>query len=734
MIITEPNGRNFHLLTERTLYSIAIREDGKPLHVYWGPRPAGSVVPPAFRERLRLDSNFASQDDQTEHAELVTYGDVAVHGVSLKANVCCSDGFALRDCRLRFREAQVTEDSEPGYVPTHGQDVRNPIRRETLKLILEDELSGLVVVLCYRVVVEQDLVERYLELTNSGDGTVSFDILKFGTVCFPAGCTELTSLTGRCSREFEQERQVLRTGDTMIGSHGLIVGHDTNPAFLLNRPGQAWEESGTVYFGALAWSGNSELHWERLGSDEIFLHAGYHPFDFELTLAPGESHCTPALILGCCTDGWGGASRRMHRLLRDERQPVQKDRSFLRPVLYNGWEAAYFDIREDDQMLLAEKAAAIGIELFCLDDGWFGSRRHDRAGLGDWFPAPELFPNGLKPLADHVHKLGMQFGLWVEPEMVNLDSDLYRAHPDWVLHVPGRPRRESRSQLILDFGRDEVCDYIANALDQLVRENDVDFFKWDMNRRPSETGSVAGRAIWQRHSERLYEIIDKLRADHPHLTLQSCASGGGRIDAGILGRIEQTWVSDNTDALDRIRIQEGFSLFYPARAMECWVSEYDNPQTGRKWPLSMRFDVAMRGNLGIASNLNKLSGEELAEHSLYIRFYKTIRPVVQLGDLYRLFRVEENGASVVEYALPDRSEAVVSVARAWMPLSRYLPPCPLRGLDDAAEYAIFNHCGDEIDRRSGFELVTRGMELNSFYESPWHTKSIFTATYHLRKV
>ena len=349
------------------------------------------------------------------------------------------------------------------------------------------------------------------------------------------------------------------------------------------------------------------------------------------------------------------------------------------------------------------------MELFCLDDGWFGGRRFDVAGLGDWTVSPDVFPNGLEPLIAEVNRLGMAFGLWVEPEMVNPDSDLYRAHPDWVLHFPGRPRTEARCQLILDFGREEVVAYIFNALDSLLAQYNIAFLKWDMNRSASEPGSVVGKAIWQAHVTGVYGIIDRLRANYPHLTIESCSGGGGRIDLGILGRTDQVWTSDNTDALDRIRIQEGFSLAYPARVMEAWVTHEKNHQTGRFHELSTRFDVAMRGALGIGASLNALSDSELKDYASYITFYKRIRHIVQGGELYRLERLEETDASTILYVLPDGSEAVYSVVVHSHKLGQFRRMVPLKGLISSATYEVLDRYEKVRLTATGYELMVQGI-------------------------
>jgi alpha-galactosidase len=291
--------------------------------------------------------------------------------------------------------------------------------------------------------------------------------------------------------------------------------------------------------------------------------------------------------------------------------------------------------------------------------------------------------------------------------MVNPDSDLYRAHPDWVLHYPGRPRTEIRHQLILDFGRPEVVEYIWQLLDRLVRDHDISFLKWYMNRQATEPGSVAGEEIWWRHVKGLYGIMDRLRADHPKLEIQSCSGGGGRIDLGILQRTDQAWTSDNTDSYDRVLIQDGFSLAYPARAMEAWVTHEKNHQTGRVATLDMRFDVAMRGALGIGTSLNELSGEELDHYARKIAFYKRLRPIVQDGDLYRL--TSERGRSTWLTVMPDGSRAVYSMVVIEQLLGMYRAPDRLPGLVSESVYSVTDESGTLLGRWTGFQLATVGL-------------------------
>ena len=716
MIHFNSETRAFNLLLDNSYYAFRVDGADRLVHIGWGPlHGAPALISGAVVER---EYDVASFEQQLRRDELVAYGDTSYHEVALK--VCFNQlpaimlpsedaHLPIRDVRLRYTGHEIVTDAQPGLAPAHGLPTLINTPRETLRVFLDDPAQPFRVTLCYRLMPEHDIIERWCELENHGMAAVDIEACAFATVHVPNGVSEMTSVTGTWAREFTLQRERLPHGLRILESRTLQTSHAANPFFFLNRPGQAWEESGTVYFGLLAYSGSWRIAVDHLPTLDVRVHGGYNPADFALRLHPGERHVTPAMVCGVSANGWGGASRRVHAFTRERISPRPPRDSAYRPVLYNSWEATYFDLSVAGQTELARKAASIGVELFCVDDGWFGARRNDFAGLGDWVVSPAVFPDGLGPLISEVKRLGMKFGLWVEPEMVNPDSDLYRAHPDWVLHFPGRPRSEARNQLILDYGRPEVAAYIYEALDKLLSEYAIDFIKWDMNRNATEPGSPAGKGVWRAHVEGVYGLMDRLRQTHPGADIQSCSGGGGRIDLGILGRTDQVWTSDNTDALDRIRIQEGYSLAYPARCMEAWVTHAHNHQTGRDNALSTRFDVAMRGALGIGASLNQLDAAELAEYASYIAFYKRIRHVIQDGELYRLQRLEEFGASVIEYILPDGSEAVYSVAVRDSMVGLLRPAAQLCGLNPTATYTVIDRSDRELLRATGHELMALGI-------------------------
>ena len=386
----------------------------------------------------------------------------------------------------------------------------------------------------------------------------------------------------------------------------------------------------------------------------------------------------------------------------------------LRPVLYNSWEATGFDVNEADQEALAEKAASIGVERFVMDDGWFGQRKDDHAGLGDWYVNPQKFPHGLKPLIDKVHSLGMDFGLWVEPEMVNPDSDLYRKHPDWVLNFPGRPRTEGRHQLVLNLARPDVRAYVYGFLDKLLSENDIAFLKWDYNRNWSEPGWPAAplaeqKEVYVKYVENLYSILAELREKHPHVEIESCSGGGARVDLGILRYTDEVWPSDNTDPFDRLSIQDGFTYAYSPGLMMAWVTDSPNWMNNRSTSLEYRFLSSMQGSLGIGANLNKWTPEDFATAKKLVAEYKAVRATVQDGALYRLISpLGGSEYSVTESVARDGHEAVVFAflhsSQQGKPLSSALPARTRSGC--RLQHSCAGRQAHRFDRVSGPAVIT----------------------------
>lgn len=588
------------------------------------------------------------------------------------------------------------------------------IQGDELEIRMKDISYNLEVALRYKV-YGQGVIRKHAVITNRTGAGLTLESAQSGTLSLEAAeGYRLTYLYGRWAGETQMVEEEIHPGVKVMESRRGNTSHQANPWFAIDGPKRATETEGRVWFGALGWSGNWRIAVEQNPHWQVRVTAGLNTFDFSHPLASGASLETPPFYVGYSGEGFGGASRALHRFEREFILPGGLQAK-PRPVLYNSWEATTFNVDEAGQTALAKKAAALGVERFVMDDGWFGARNDDHAGLGDWTVNPKKFPNGLKGLIDSVKGLGMDFGLWVEPEMVNPNSDLYRAHPDWAMHFPGRPRTEARNQLILNMARNDVKEHVFGVLDKLVTENDIAFFKWDMNRNASQPGwpeapPAEQKKFWMEYTKNVYEIIDRLRAKHPKLEIESCSGGGGRIDLGILRRVEEVWTSDNTDALDRLRIQEGFSQAYTPQTMMAWTTDVPN-FNGRSTPLRFRFIVAMQGALGIGNNLNHWTEADTALAKKMIGWYKGVRAVVQQGDLYRLASPRDpSGFAATEYVAPGRGEAVVFATLHSQQYGRGVEPLRLRGLDPQAVYAVTDIDGRATEM-SGAALMERGLPL-----------------------
>ncbi|MEV7085105.1 alpha-galactosidase [Streptomyces sp. NPDC093085] len=612
--------RTFLLTTPATSYALRIGADDAPHHLHWGPRlTLGEAA--SLPVHSGVTSSFASTGGE----------ELGVEG---------GPRFGVPSLLVRY--ANGARGVEWRYA---GHDIADG----RLSVRLRDRHYPLGCTLHYTVHQDSDVIERSLTLSHVGPGTGSaqgdgddtapIEVLRCDAAAWSvpaASGARLSHTVGDWSGESQLRRTEAPFAETTFTSRRGISGHAGNP-WLMVDAGDADETGGAVWSMVLAWSGSWRITAYRDHTGGPFTVTGGAGHDgLTWRLAPGEHHETPVFAGQFSQGGFGGTSRGWHAYIAAHVLPRPDE---LRPVVYNSWEATGWNVTLEGQRALAERAAELGVEVFVVDDGWFGARTSDRAGLGDWHPSPERFPDGLAPLVDAVRGLGMRFGLWVEPEMTNPDSDLYRAHPDWVLHMPHRRRTELRHQLVLNFARPDVTEWAFGWLDRLVATYAIDFLKWDMNRAFTEAGHPGApdaERLWSDHTRGVYAVLDRLRAAHPGLRVEGCAGGGGRADLGMLARTDQTWISDNTDATDRIAIQHGYSQIYPARTMSAWVTDSPNPHTGRTASLRRRFHVAMAGALGIGGDLSRWTAAELAEARDLVAEYKEIRPVVQHGERYRL--------------------------------------------------------------------------------------------------
>ncbi len=598
----------------------------------------------------------------------------------------------------------------------------NAIRDNALTITLKDISRDVFVDLRYEMDSRTGVLARSARVENRTHEPFTIEQAFAATWNLPASSDyQLRYLTGRWAGEWNLQQGALQPGKVVLESRRGSTGDEANPWFAIERGSQPDQDVGDVWFGALAWSGSWQINIEADWENRPRVTGGYTPFDFAYVLAPGQSLQTPKFYGGYSNAGIGGASRLLHRFELDSVVPGAPHRR-LRPVLYNSWEATGFDVNEAAQEALAEKAASIGVERFVMDDGWFGQRKDDHAGLGDWYVNPQKFPNGLKPLIDKVHSLGMDFGLWVEPEMVNPDSDLYREHPDWVLNFPGRPRTEGRHQLVLNLARPDVRAYVYGFLDKLLTENDIAFLKWDYNRNWSEPGWPAAplaeqKEVYVKYVENLYSILAELREKHPHVEIESCSGGGARVDLGVMRLTDEVWPSDNTDPFDRLSIQDGFTYAYSPGLMMAWVTDSPNWMNNRSTSLEYRFLSSMQGGLGIGANLNKWTPEDFATAKKLVAEYKAVRATVQEGALYRLISpLGGSEYSATESVARDGHEAVLFAFLHSSQQGKPYPPLYLRGLDPDAIYSIHVQAGELIDstvsRASGDYWMHHGVSVS----------------------
>ena len=680
------------LSTRGTSYVLGINEQNEVQHMYWGKRVAadGDFAPARMAEAY----GFETRDGRTAE-EYPAWGGMRYAEPCLK--VTFRDG--NRDLVLKFDSQKISSD--------------------TLEITLKDISYGVFVTLSYRVFPVFDVIEKAVRVENRTKQPIILESAQSGVWHLPPGQHyRLSYLHGYWAGETRLTQELIDPGKKILESRRGNTSGQANPWFAIDAGGGADEQQGKVWFAALGWSGNWKLVIEDTPYDQVRVVGGFNDFDFSYPLKPGESLSTPPFYGGYTDLGFGEASRMMHRFEREAILPARSV-DHVRPILYNSWEATYFNVDEAGQKALADKASRIGAELFVMDDGWFGQRNDDRAGLGDWYVNRQKFPSGLAPLIQYVKGKGMKFGLWVEPEMVNPNSDLYRKHPDWVINFPGRPRTEGRNQLVLNLAREDVKEYLLASLVKLLSENDIDFLKWDMNRHLSEPGwpEVAPadeRKLWVNYVLNLYDIIDRLRAKYPNLEIESCSGGGGRVDLGILKRVEQAWTSDNTEAFDRLTIQDGFTHAYAPKVMMDWVTDVPN-MNGRSTPLKYRFLVAMMGSMGIGANLNRWSDQDFALASKMVTYYKAVRATVQEGDLYRLASPREGELTASQYVSRDGRQSVLF---AFLRSQQFLRPAPtiyLRGLDQNSNYrliSIDNKLIEKANVLSGAYLMNHGLDFD----------------------
>ena len=553
----------------------------------------------------------------------------------------------------------------------------------------------------YKVYEEYDLIERYVTIKNNSENVIEIEKVHSGQFHIPYEDLTFSNVHGHWGAEQQRFTQKVSYGKIVIENRRGISTHNHNPYFILDK--NATETTGEVFFGALKLSGNFSGVIEQTQYGETLVQLGINSHDFLLKLNQGEEFISPAIIAGYSNSGFETMTHNLHNFAKDNVL-----RSGLRPVLYNSWEATEFKVSCDEQIKLAKKAKEIGAELFVVDDGWFGERHGIDNGLGDWYVNEEKFPNGLNPLINEVKAMDMMFGIWVEPEMVNPLSNLYKEHPEWIYHFDSRESDTSRGQYVLDVTKKEVKDFIYNMLDNLLTTYDIDYIKWDANRPMSQTNLE--RDVWYKHIEAVYDIVKNLKLKHPNVLFEACASGGGRIDYGILGIFDDFWTSDNTDAYDRLFIQENYSYIYPIKAMRAWVTDCPNFLSRRIIPMKFRYHSAMMGTLGIGCNILKFSEEEIELSKGLIEEYKNIRHIVQEGDFYRLENNSKNKYKLYQYM--NGKEGLVFAFLPQSELGHRGTTIKFRALEKESTYLV------KIDKnvivKTGRYLMNHGLELKLY--------------------
>ncbi len=721
------NENIFHLSGGDVSYILKIYKNAFPMHLYWGKRlsdPAISWYLEAPYRRKKLLEGTQPDDPMFLHEfwpyEYPEYGMSDYRPAALE--VVGQDGCCISE--LRYEDYEILEGSVelPG-LPSVWAEKEDA---QTLKLILKDQILQLQAELYYTVFENTGAITRHTVLKNLGKDSLKIKKALSMSLDMKHAPYEMLQLSGTALREHWIERRKLGIGETYLESTRGISSHQENPFFALVEK-ETTEQNGDAYGVTLVYSGNflAGVSCDMYRSARVQI--GIHPGNFGWKLEAGEEFVTPQAVLSYSPKGLNGMSSKFHDLFLNHLYKG-KFQHAPRPIVINTWEAAYFNFDHQTVLELAKKAAKAGIEMLVLDDGWFGHRDDDTTSLGDWFENSRKLPKGLKGLAEDVNALGMQFGLWFEPEMVSPDSELYRNHPDWCIHINGRKRSQWRHQLYLDLSRKEVQDYIIDSLSHVLSSANISYVKWDCNRRISEPGSEGlpperQDELLHRYVLGLYHVMDVLTKRFPDVLFENCASGGARMDAGMMYYFPQTWASDNSDAVCRLKIQYGTSLCYPPVMTTSHISASPNHQMLRQTPLDFRAAVSYPFNLGYELNLCKMSDEEIEKISEQTALYKKIRPLVQGGKFYRLLSPFEGNQTAWMTVSQDEKEFLVWYYKDFADPEEAYINVRLTGLEEKAHYQ------DE-----GGNVYSGDMLMNLGLPIQWKNGDCFYQMWHFKRL
>ena len=718
-IIYNEKTREFHLYNQEISYIIKILDNDQPGQLYYGKRLTHREdFSHLFEYAMRDMSPYAFEGNSTFSLENIKQeyptfgcGDMRFPAYEIeRENGSHVVEFVYKEHKI-YNGKPKLEGLPATYVESDDE-------AQTLELVLEDTSINTRIVLLYTIYEAFPVIARSVRFECDSDEKITLLSAMSACVDLPDKDYEMIDLAGVWARERHVRRHKLDYGIQSIYSMRGCSSYQFNPFLALARE-NADEFQGQVYGFSLVYSGNFLAQTEVDNYDTARVLMGIHPNGFKWTLGKGESFQTPEMVMVYSEAGLNGMSQTFHKLYRT-RLARGTWRDKVRPILINSWEAFYFDFDAPKLLGLADAATDLGMELFVLDDGWFGKRDDSTSSLGDWYPNEEKLKGTLKELAEKINAKGLKFGLWIEPEMTNKDSDLYRAHPDWLLAEQGKRICHSRTQYVLDFSKKEVREYIGDMLENLLAEVPVSYIKWDMNRTFSEVFSNGNDREYQgkvchKYILGVYELYERLTSRFPHVLFESCASGGARFDPGMLYYAPQGWTSDDTDAIERLKIQYGTSMVYPVSCMGSHVSASTNHQTNRVTPLETRADVAYFGTFGYELDLLKLGEEDKAEIRRQIAFMKEKRDLIQKGTFYRLKSPFEGNETAWMIVSEDQKKALVGYYRVMQPVNVGFKRLKLKGLKEDTCYKVSGYAYDCY----GDELMQVGMILSDSASGVW---------------
>ena len=713
-IIFHKNTKEFHLYNDEISYIFCILRNGQPGQIYYGRKIKD-------RESFQHLIEYSMRD----MAPCTYEGDRTFSMEYLKQEYPSYGHGDMREPAYEILQedgSRITEFTFEDYVILKGKRkleglpavyTESDEEAETLEIYLRDRVMNTKIILSYTIFENLPVIIRNTRFVHEGESSIVLERAMSLNLDLPDDRYEMVELTGAWARERYVKTAPLHEGIQAIYSMRGHSSHQFNPFFALKRL-ETTEDAGEAIGISLVYSGNflGQTAVDTFGVARAMI--GIHPEGFSWTLKKGETFQTPEAVLVYSGEGLGKMSRTFHRLYRKRlARGYWRDR--VRPVVINNWEATFMNFTEEKILKFAETARQLGVEMMVLDDGWFGHRDDDTSSLGDWYPDLKKLPQGIRGLAEKIENMGMKFGLWIEPEMVNKDSRLYEEHPDWVIRVPYREACHGRNQFVLDFSKEEVVDYIGDRISRILQDAPVSYIKWDMNRSISEAFSQGRKAeeqgkLFHRHILGIYRLYERLTSEFPEVLFESCASGGARFDPGMLYYAPQCWTSDNTDAVERIRIQYGTSFVYPLSSMGCHVSEAPNQQTFRNTPLSTRAETAYFGCFGYEMDLDTLTEEEKEEVKEQIQYYKRIRKLIMEGTFYRLISPFEGDEAAWIVVSEDKRHALAGYYRMRQPANAPLKRLTLKGLDENLCYKI-KETGLEA---YGDELMRAGMAISDY--------------------